>query len=80
MPDYTLKTEKLLLKPLAKEDANMLWPFVSNSNISRDMSWQAHKNLSETQTFIDETLKSMEEGRNITWCIFYKGTFCGIFS
>jgi ribosomal-protein-alanine N-acetyltransferase len=80
MQSYTLKTERLLLRPIEKEDAKMLWPFVSDPLISNNMSWQAHQQLSETQEFIDTTLINMESGKTITWCIFFENTFCGIFS
>lgn len=58
----------------------MLWPYVSNPEISRDMSWDVHHSIEETQAFIDTTLKNMEDGRTITWCVFYEEKFCGIFS
>lgn len=77
---YNLTTDRLRLRILDKSDANMLWPYVSNQEISRDMSWLPHQNISETEEFIDSTLLSMEEGKNITWCIFFGDSFCGIFS
>jgi [ribosomal protein S5]-alanine N-acetyltransferase len=80
MNNYSLKTDRLVLRPLEKTDAGMLWPYVSNPEISKDMSWQAHTNISETQEFIDGTLRNMELGKTITWCIFINGTFCGLFS
>lgn len=58
----------------------MLWPYVSDPEISKDMSWDYHRSKGETQAFIDATLKSMEDGRTITWCVFYGDKFCGIFS
>ncbi len=76
----TLKTERLTIRPLNPGDAKMLWPYVSNPEISRDMSWAPHQDISETQKFIDATLRNMEDGKNITWCIFMGDKFCGIFS
>ena len=80
MSSLVLSTERLTLRPIAKTDAELLWPHVSDPEISQDMSWEAHQHLSETQEFIDSTLKSMEQGRTITWCIFLDGEFCGLFS
>lgn len=76
----TLTTERLLLRPLKKEDSEMLWPYVSNPEISKDMAWQPHKNIFETQAFVDNTLLNMEQGKCITWCVFFEKKFCGIFS
>ena len=80
MQSFNLSTERLQLRPLKETDAGMLWPYVSDPRISMDMSWEAHKDLSETQAFIDSALKSMEQGKSVTWCIFLNDTFCGIFS
>jgi len=80
MQSQILKSERLTLRLLAEGDAEMLWPYVSNPEISKDMSWQEHRDLSETQEFIDSTLKNTDLGRTITWCIFLNDKFCGIFS
>ncbi len=76
----TLKTERVLLRPLHREDELILWPYVSNPEISRDMSWEPHQNISDTRKFVDDTLESMKNGKNITWCIYFNDRFCGLFS
>jgi len=76
----TLKTERVFLRPLELEDERILWPYVSNPEISRDMSWEPHQTLSDTRRFVNDTLESMKNGKSITWCIFFKDRFCGLFS
>lgn len=80
MHHYNLKTERLFLRTVQKTDAEILWPYVSNPEISKDMSWQAHTNISETEEFIENTLKNIDLGKAITWCIFFENKFCGIIS
>lgn len=80
MDRLDLKTERLFLRLLETNDAEMLWPYVSNSEISKDMSWQPHTDLHETKDFIKNSLISIEEGKTITWCIFFGNSFCGIVS
>jgi ribosomal-protein-alanine N-acetyltransferase len=80
MESPNLTTERLVLRPLLQADAIILWPHVSNPRISEDMSWKPHNDISETQAFIDNTLKSMSDQTSITWCIFMQDHFCGIFS
>src|SRR5581483_10715091 len=80
MISYVLETKNLIMRPILKNDAALLWPYVSNPLISEDMSWLPHKNLKETQNFIDNVIQAMDEGKNITWCVFYKSSFCGVFS
>src|SRR5690349_8245053 len=80
MQPYVLNTERLLLRPLTIDDVDTLWPYVSNPEISKDMSWQAHQNISETKEFIQGVIQSMELGKSITWAIFMNDQFCGVFS
>jgi [ribosomal protein S5]-alanine N-acetyltransferase len=80
VPDLILKTERLLLRPISEDDADILWPYVSNPEISKDMSWEAHKSISDTRAFIDGTLANMKAGKTITWCIYFEEKFCGVFS
>ena len=80
MPSLILKTDRLLLRPLEMSDADLLWPYVSNPEIPKDMSWEPHKKVAETQEFINGVLQSMGQGKSITWCIFLGDQFCGIFS
>lgn len=75
-----LQTDRLILRPLALDDEQILWPYVSNPAISKDMSWDFHKSISQTKEFIVNSLKSMDEGKLITWCIFENDNFCGLFS
>ena len=77
---YTFDTSRLQLRLLQKDDAAMLWPYVSDPQISKDMSWLPHKNIDETQAFIDNTLLSFDAGKSLTWCVFFENKFCGIFS
>jgi [ribosomal protein S5]-alanine N-acetyltransferase len=80
MHSYNLSTERLELRLLEKGDAEILWPFVSDPELSKDMSWEYHRDLSETQEFIDATIQNMQNGKSLTWCIFFNNRFCGIFS
>jgi [ribosomal protein S5]-alanine N-acetyltransferase len=77
---YLLQTQNLVLRPINSKDAHLLWPYVSNPEISKDMSWEPHKDVKETENFISNALNSMEEGKSITWCILLNEVFCGIFS
>jgi ribosomal-protein-alanine N-acetyltransferase len=79
-PDFNLRTQNLLMRPINIEDAELLWPYVSNPDISRDMSWQAHRDISETKAFIDEAVKRWKLGSSVTWCMFTNEKFCGTFS
>lgn len=78
--DYTLKTERLRLEVLKKEDAGSLWPYVSDPAVSALMSWEAHKTIQETHAFLDAVDASFEAGRAVSWGLHYEGKIIGVFS
>ncbi|MCD6063101.1 MAG: alanine acetyltransferase [Flavipsychrobacter sp.] len=80
MINYELTSGDIHLRLIRPEDVDLLWPYVSNPEISKDMSWEAHKTLDQTAEFITNAIASFNSGKSITWCVFYKGTFAGIFS
>lgn len=80
MDEHILSTQRLTLRPIREEDAEMIWPYVSDPRISKDMSWDAHTHIDQTRAFIAGALKSKSDGRAITWCIFQNGEFRGVFS
>ena len=80
VPDITLKTERLVLRPLTHDDADLLWPDISDPEISRHMAWEAHTNRAQTIEFVTNEVARRETGKGITWAVFKEGGFCGIFS
>ncbi|MBC7388826.1 MAG: GNAT family N-acetyltransferase [Opitutaceae bacterium] len=78
--NYTLKTRRLELKPLALSDADALWPYVSNSEISKLMAWDAHQNIETTISFLQGVQKNFDDGKTISWGIHFEGNIIGIFS
>jgi ribosomal-protein-alanine N-acetyltransferase len=78
--NYDLKTDRLLLRPLRVADAAVVWPHLANKEISKDMSWEAHKDIAETVAFLQRVEEEFEKRKSITWGIFQNGMFCGIFS
>lgn len=78
--NYELNTERLTLRPLQVTDAPLAWPYLANKEISKDMSWDAHKDISETIAFLQRVEEEFVKGKSISWGIFQNNKFCGIFS
>lgn len=78
--NYDLKTERLTLRPLRVADAPVVFPYLANKEISKDMSWEAHRSIEETIAFLKRVEEELEKGRSITWGIFENGLFRGVFS
>lgn len=79
-PDLTLRTERLVLRPLTLDDVDLLWADISDREISRQMAWEAHTDRSQTIDFIENEVARREAGKGITWAVFKDGAFCGLFS
>jgi len=78
--DVTLRTGRLVLRPLTLDDVDLLWPDVSDPEISRQMAWEAHTDRSHTAAFLKNEVARCETGKGITWAILKDGSFCGIVS
>lgn len=81
-PTTTLVTERLLLQPATLADADIIWPHVSNPEISRHMSWEPHVDMAQTRAFLISIEEAAAAGRSHTWTIRDRSTkeLCGIFS
>src|SRR5258705_3472619 len=75
--DLTLKTEHLVLRPLELADVDLLWPDISDPEISAQMAWEAHTERSQTIEFLKNEDARREAGKGITWAVFKDGSFCG---
>jgi RimJ/RimL family protein N-acetyltransferase len=75
-----LKTERLLLRPLEIGDVELLWPDISDAEISRLMAWDAQTDKEQTRKFLEAEVARRESNRGVTWAIFKNDAFCGIVS
>lgn len=78
--DCRLETARLLLRPLAADDVDMIWPDISDPQISRLMAWEAHESREQTVAFLENEAARRRQGNGITWAILEGERFCGIIS
>jgi [ribosomal protein S5]-alanine N-acetyltransferase len=76
--DLRLKTARLVLRPLEADDAEELWPFVSDPEVPRFMTWEAHRTLAETQSFIARMTAAREAASDLAWAILHDGRIVGL--
>lgn len=79
-PDLAIRTGRLLLRPLRLEDAETIWPYISDPDLPKYMSWEAHQDIGETLRFLERIQEEMRNEKTIVWGIFLDGQFCGIIS
>ncbi len=80
MTEYDLKTERLTMRPVCVEDADALWPHLSNPEIPRDMAWEAHQEFAETIAFLKRAEEGLELGHTVHWAVLLNERIAGLFS
>jgi len=58
-------------------DVPALWPFVSDEDFPRHMTWEAHRSPEETAAFIQSTEEDRTQGSNIAWGVVEIGDRTG---
>lgn len=72
-----IETSRLRLRPFAQGDVEALWPHVSDPELPRQMSWNAHADREETRAFIESSTKATADNEGVTWAIEHAGTLVG---
>ena len=57
MHNITIKTERLLLRPLTMKDAEDIFEWVSDERVSKYMVYQTYQNIDQVREWIDFTEK-----------------------
>ena len=75
----TLETERLILRRITLDDVDDMFLYGSNEEVSKYVTWNTHKTLSETKEFINFVLNKYEKNQVAPWGIEYKenGKFIG---
>ncbi|WP_026565799.1 GNAT family N-acetyltransferase [Bacillus sp. UNC41MFS5] len=74
-----LETERLILRKVTLDDAEDMFSYGSNEEVTKYVTWNAHKTLSDTKEFIGFVLNKYENSQVAPWGIEYKenGKFIG---
>jgi RimJ/RimL family protein N-acetyltransferase len=76
----TLRTQRLILRHAGTGDVEALWPYLSNPETCRYMSWQAHQTKADTRAFLERIEEDCRQGRSFTWTLDFNGKLIGIVS
>ena len=68
---------RVTLRPWRLEDADDIWPYVSEPDFPKMMSWAAHRDRSETVAFIQSRIDALAAGTSATWAIEHEGHAAG---
>ena len=72
-----LTTERLLLRAVTLADAEAMFKYCSNDNVSRYVLWDTHQTLEDTKSFIEMAMDAYEMREFYHWGIEYNSQLIG---
>ena len=75
-----IETARLGLRPLELGDADALFQFASDPEVSKMMSWDPHRDRQETIAFLERMIAARSEGTSVGWAIVFGGKVVGVIS
>ncbi|MDI7743123.1 GNAT family protein [Lysinibacillus fusiformis] len=74
-----LETERLILRKVTVDDAEDMFSYASNEEVTKYVTWNPHKTLTDTKEFINLIISKYESSQVAPWGIEYKanGKFIG---
>jgi ribosomal-protein-alanine N-acetyltransferase len=75
--DLVLVTARLRLRPIQESDVDDLFPYVSDPEFPKMMSWHAHTERSQTLEYIRHVQAAFVNNAKVTWVIEYDGRVMG---
>lgn len=73
----TLTTERLMLRAVTMNDAEDMFTYGSNENVTKYVLWNTHESIEDSKDFIDMALETYEMRPFYHWGIVYKEKFIG---
>ena len=67
-----LETNRLLLRPFQNTDLNDFYLWASDSEVTKYLTWQTHKNLEVSKMILDKWIQEYEEPKRINFAICLK--------
>lgn len=72
----TLETERLILRKMILNDAEAVFAYASNSEVSRYTLWETHRSIQDSRAFLEFATQKYENGGEPDWGIVYRGNGC----
>lgn len=81
----TLETDRLILRKMAPGDAEAVFAYASDPEVTRYVIWETHRSVEDSRAFLELVTSKYESGGEPEWGIVYKGDHrfvgtCGIVS
>lgn len=68
-----LETDRLILRKMRLEDAEAMFAYASDPEVTRYVIWATHRTIEDSRAFLELTVSSYASGEGLDWGIVYKG-------
>src|SRR5688572_16707527 len=65
----TLRTSRLILRKLSLDDAQDLFAYASNPQMTRFTTWDAHRSIDDSRAFLAQAINKYDNGQAMDWAI-----------
>jgi [ribosomal protein S5]-alanine N-acetyltransferase len=69
----TLETDRLVLRKMTLDDAEAIFAYASEHEVSRYTLWETHRSIEDSRAFLELVIQKYESGGEPDWGIVYKG-------
>jgi len=78
--NFNIKTGRLLLRPPCTEDENEFYRLMSDSNLTRFLTWEPHTSIETTKALIKNLIDSQQNDKGYHWCVCLNDEIIGLVS
>lgn len=69
----TLETDRLILRKMTLDDAEAVFAYASDPEVTRYVLWETHRSVEDSRAFLELAISKYESGGKPDWGIVYKG-------
>ena len=72
-----IDTPRIQLRPLVQTDVEAIWPYASDPEFPRFMTWAPHEDREDTRGWIAGQAELLAAGTDVVWAIEHEGKLVG---
>ncbi len=69
----TLETDRLILRKMTPSDAEAVFAYASDPEVTRYVVWDTHRSIQDSRAFLELAVQKYKSGGEPDWGIVYKG-------
>ena len=75
-----ITTERLFLRPPIVEDVDQLFKLMSDTKLTKFLTWEAHRNIETTISLVHSLTESQRNDKGYHWCLLLNDEIIGLVS